>query len=66
MKEYYDSHDFANKVEKLEIKLHKIKETSPIKVVEVIEKRDMIKPIAIFHAEMIILSLIMLWPLYLY
>lgn len=59
------SKDYKNKVKKLKRELETIKEqTDPI-VVEAIIKREMIKPITYFHIEMIVLTIIALFPAYL-
>lgn len=64
MKSYYSSKDYRNKEKTLEKELLRIKEDAPVNVSEAIEKREMIKPIAYFHIEMIILTTVALWPSY--
>lgn len=65
MKKYNDSKDYKNKDKKLEQELMVIKENAIPVVVEAIIKREMIKPVAYFHIEMIVLTIISLFPAYL-
>lgn len=65
MRKYNESKDYKNKVKKLEKELEAIKEQANLIVVEAITKREMIMPITYFHIEMIVLTIIALFPAYL-
>ncbi len=65
MRKYNESKDYKNKVKKLEQELEAIKEQANPIVVEAIIKRKMITPITYFHIEMIVLTIIALFPAYL-
>lgn len=65
MRNYNQSKDYKNKEKKLEKELEVIKEQAIPTVVEAIIKREMIKPITYFHIEMIVLTIIALFPAYL-
>jgi len=65
MRKYNESKDYKNIVKKLEQELEAIMEQANPIVVEAIIKREMIKPITYFHIEMIVLTIIALFPAYL-
>lgn len=65
MRNYNVSKDYKNKVKKLERELESIKKQADPIVIEAIIKREMIKPITYFHIEMIVLTIIALFPEYL-
>lgn len=62
MRTYHTSKDYKNKVRNLEKELQRIKENAPEEVVEAIVRRELIKTIAYFHMEMIVLTILALWP----
>lgn len=62
MRRYHTSKDYKNKVRNLEKELQRIKENAPEEVVEAIVRRELIKSVAYFHMEMIVLTILALWP----
>lgn len=64
MRDYNESKDYKNRGKKLEQELKAIKEQANPIVVEAIIKREMIMPITYFHIEMIVLTIIVLFPAY--
>lgn len=62
MRAYNTSKDYKNKVKKLEKELQRIKENASEAVVEAIVRRELIKPVAYFHIEMLALTILALWP----